>query len=267
MNSLRINLSTKLFSLCLILLCFYVSSSFARQSDETKRGIEFYNQGNDKEAIELLKAATKKNKQDIEAWHYLGLAFERSGKIKDAGKAYETASKEGIGMFISTYVEEGKSETRKSLLPQFKIALESINRHLSKQESFSDEKLKELNLIKETLEEYINFVEVGLTQSLGMIFSSKDLQAKARIIKNLPPKTDSMDEAFELKLIRVMAILGADGKVHFVVPLKKMSSDLTLDIIRTAKEIQFTPAIKDGKPTHQWINFEYNFGVQTRINP
>lgn len=63
----------------------------AETSETTARGLKLYEQGNDKEAIETLRAAVKQQKNDAVAWYYLGAASHRGGKIKDAHKAFEKA--------------------------------------------------------------------------------------------------------------------------------------------------------------------------------
>ena len=48
-------------------------------SAESSRGVGLYEQGNDKAAIKSLISVTKKNKQDVKSWYYLGLAQKRFG--------------------------------------------------------------------------------------------------------------------------------------------------------------------------------------------
>lgn len=60
-------------------------------SAETARGIELYRQGNMRAAIEALRAVTRRNRNDADAWHYLGRAFSREDRIRDARRAFEQA--------------------------------------------------------------------------------------------------------------------------------------------------------------------------------
>lgn len=57
----------------------------------TAHGIELYRRGDNEAALKSLREATKKEKSDPEAWHYLGLAQTKKGKFKDARKAFERA--------------------------------------------------------------------------------------------------------------------------------------------------------------------------------
>src|SRR5690348_15837303 len=63
------------------------------QSEERERGIQLYKQSDAVSAIAALRTATKRNKDDISAWYYLGLSFEKTGKRDDARKAHEKAAK------------------------------------------------------------------------------------------------------------------------------------------------------------------------------
>lgn len=60
-------------------------------SAEVIRGIELYRQGNMRAAIEALRAATRSNRNDADAWHYLGLALNRQSETRDARRAFQQA--------------------------------------------------------------------------------------------------------------------------------------------------------------------------------
>ncbi len=60
---------------------------------ERAHGIQLYNENRNKEAIQELRAAVKKDKDDGDAWYYLGLALVRMDDMKGARKAFESAVK------------------------------------------------------------------------------------------------------------------------------------------------------------------------------
>jgi len=62
-------------------------------TEDRDRGIQLYKQGDTKSAIRALGLAVKKNKEDADAWYYLGLAFTRDNQIGKARKAFETTTK------------------------------------------------------------------------------------------------------------------------------------------------------------------------------
>lgn len=79
----------------ILISCFFAlivgspSSMFAQQppqTNEKERGIELYHKGDFNEAVKALQEAVKKQKNDPDAWHYLGLSLRDAGKLKDARK-------------------------------------------------------------------------------------------------------------------------------------------------------------------------------------
>lgn len=64
--------------------------SAVKTSDDAARGFESYKRGDFDAATKALRAATKKDKTDADAWYYLGLALIKQNKTKDARKAFET---------------------------------------------------------------------------------------------------------------------------------------------------------------------------------
>ncbi|HUE80828.1 MAG TPA: TonB family protein [Pyrinomonadaceae bacterium] len=84
--------------LILVVCCLFQAPRALGQSpparyEERERGIELYRQNQIDQAIDWLKRATKKNKADIEAWYFLGLAFVQKGNLKEATKSFETSLK------------------------------------------------------------------------------------------------------------------------------------------------------------------------------
>ena len=58
---------------------------------EREKGIEFYEGGDYKAAIESLEKAVKTDKNDGEAWHFLGMAYGRNRESNKASVAFEKA--------------------------------------------------------------------------------------------------------------------------------------------------------------------------------
>lgn len=67
-----------------ILVLFLYISAYAQA--ERDKGIEFYRQGNYREAIGSLKKATKNSPFDTQGWTYLGLSYLKNEDIKNAIK-------------------------------------------------------------------------------------------------------------------------------------------------------------------------------------
>jgi TonB family protein len=61
--------------------------------------------------------------------------------------------------------------------------------------------------------------------------------------------------------IRLRAVLGADGKVRHIVPIKRLSDGLTEKAVEAARLIKFKPATMDGHPVSQYVVLEYTFNI------
>ena len=61
-------------------------------TDDHYRGIQLYKDGNIKRAIDVLSSVVKRDKSDVDAWYYFGLALTRDNQISKARKAFETAT-------------------------------------------------------------------------------------------------------------------------------------------------------------------------------
>lgn len=61
--------------------------------DPLAQGLQLYREGKVKEAVGVLKSATKRQKANPDAWHYLGLAQFKIGDVKSATKSFQQAIK------------------------------------------------------------------------------------------------------------------------------------------------------------------------------
>ena len=83
--------SSNKFILLTIFTLLFVSAVFAQT--ERDKGIELYKQGENSEAIKVLKKASKEKetKNDAEVWNILGLAYIKDNEIKEARKSFDKA--------------------------------------------------------------------------------------------------------------------------------------------------------------------------------
>ncbi|PYS93042.1 MAG: hypothetical protein DMF64_06460 [Acidobacteria bacterium] len=63
------------------------------QADDKTRGIELYQHGDYEGAVRVLQVVVKQQKNDADAWYYLGLTYNRKNDVKQARKAFEHALK------------------------------------------------------------------------------------------------------------------------------------------------------------------------------
>lgn len=80
----------KVFGKIILLMAFAVSAVFAQQS-ELDQGIALYNQGDAAGAVKILRTFTKNHAEEARGWYYLGLAYLKQEKKKDATDALEKA--------------------------------------------------------------------------------------------------------------------------------------------------------------------------------
>jgi TonB family protein len=62
-------------------------------------------------------------------------------------------------------------------------------------------------------------------------------------------------------VVRLRAVLGADGRVRNILVIKRLPDGLTEMAIAAAQKIKFTPATINGQPVSQFVVLEYNFNV------
>jgi Flp pilus assembly protein TadD len=66
-----------------------VKAQQSTASEERENGIKLYKQGEIKAAINVLSLAVKNDKEDGEAWYYLGLSHVRQDDLKSARNSFD----------------------------------------------------------------------------------------------------------------------------------------------------------------------------------
>ena len=232
-------------------------------SPDRDRGIQLYNQGDALGAIAALRAATKRNKNDISAWHYLGLAFEKTRKKNDARKAHEKAAKLGDDLLASRLEGTGGgNEIGQSLLPirsKLVEAAESADRYLALSGKLSKAKAEEWSIRAESLRGYADIID---SDGSVRVYSGKEVSTKARILSKPEPRyTEEARKNQITGTIMLRAIFAANGRVVGIRALSHLPDGLTESAFRAARGIKFIPATKDGHPVSMWMVLEYNFNL------
>lgn len=62
--------------------------------------------------------------------------------------------------------------------------------------------------------------------------------------------------------VKLAVEFGADGKIKFIFPFKKLGYGLTENAILAAGKIKFEPEIKNGNPVNSIAIIEYSFAFQ-----
>ncbi|HEX7956607.1 MAG TPA: energy transducer TonB, partial [Pyrinomonadaceae bacterium] len=94
------------------------------------------------------------------------------------------------------------------------------------------------------------------------VFRQAEVTTRAVITyKPEPAFTEEARQRGVTGRVRLRAVLGADGRVHNVVAIKRLPAGLTEKCVEVARKIRFTPAMRDGVPVSQYVVLEYNFNI------
>jgi tetratricopeptide (TPR) repeat protein len=243
-------------------------TTFARASQSSSRqsqsGIALYEKGDFLQAVKVLKDALKKDKNNVVLLHYLALAYEGAGKMGDARRAHEKAAKAGE-LLLTVQMSKGREANYLELLgkisPELRSASSSAIRYLQLSPGISQSKHSDAGDRAELLS-YVEKLSRGDTGGLGEIISTKEATTKVRILSK--PEALYTEVAREHQItgtVILRAILGQDGKVYVVIPIKLLPDGLTERAVSAARRITFQPATKDGHPVSVMIQLEYNFSL------
>ena len=242
--------------MALLLLAAVLSDRVSAQqpatSEESQRGIQLYKQGDAQGASEALRATVKRYKNDISAWHYLGLALRDLGKRDDARKAHERAAKLAEDLVSSSL--DGLINPPQALLL---AGAESADQYLALTVKPSRKKIEEWRDRSEFLRTFATE-----TSSIAPVYSGKEVTTKARVLsKPEPTYTDEARAHLVTGTVILRAVFAADGRVRAIGVMSGLPDGLTRSAVLSARRIKFIPATKDGKPVSMWMELQYNFNL------
>ncbi|HZB46950.1 MAG TPA: energy transducer TonB [Pyrinomonadaceae bacterium] len=94
------------------------------------------------------------------------------------------------------------------------------------------------------------------------VFTTLEVTRRAVITaKPDPGFTEEARKNGVMGVVRLRAVLSANGAVTRVSVINSLPDGLTERAIQAAQRIKFHPAQKDGIPVSQWITLEYNFNI------
>jgi TonB family protein len=100
------------------------------------------------------------------------------------------------------------------------------------------------------------------------VFGASEVDKKARLIES--PAASYPDTALKAKAkgeVRLRLVLAGDGTVKYIFPMKRLKHGLTEAAIEAAKQITFTPAMRQGKPVSQFFTLSYEFKIGKGLPP
>ena len=229
-------------------------------------GIKLYEQGNDGEAIETLRRALKQRKNNVFAWHYLGLSLARQAKPNDARNAHENAARLGE-ILLDRLIVSGSYQDFVDTLGRYKPVLsqaaESAEKYLALSSKPSKSKVEEWSDRKELLRDYAQLSGAeGNQNPASRVFKTSEVTTKARIL--VRPEPQYTEEARQNKVTGTVVLRGIfafDGRIRALRVVSGLPNGLTSMAVRAARKIRFVPAMIDNKPVSQYIQIEYNFNL------
>jgi len=230
--------------------------------DQTAQGITLYQQGKNEEAIKILKDAAKRY-NNLHAWHYLGLALEKSGKTKDARKAHEKAAKLGSKLIDaqlnSVWSFQDTAKAFAVIRTELAEASLSAQKYIDFNPKLSPSKREDWSRRADELQGFAEWG--GMDSSILRVFKPSEVDTKARVISKPDPSYTEEARSREISGVVILkALFLSSGRV-IAYPVKTLPAGLTEQALRAARQIKFIPAVKDGKPVTMAAQLEYTFTI------
>jgi len=219
-------------------------------STDRERALQLCEQSNFDSAVEGLREAVRKNENDAEAWHCLGLAALARNNKGEARKDFKTAVKAELESFgrlrvanpAQTPVDHSEN------IGRFETAVLSAEKYIEITPNASADERNEM----EELRWYRDLYK-GLHPEEGIV-SSRDVTTRIRVLSKPPPDFRGTRFAGTAAL---RGVFSADGTVKHILVIRKVDPDFDRACIAAAKRVEFTPAIKDGRPVSIILELEY----------
>ncbi len=217
---------------------------------ERERALQLCAQSNFDAAFDSLQEAVRKNENDAEAWHCLGLAWLAKNKKSEARKAFRSSVIGELRTFGQLRVVNPQDTPvdRPQNAGRFETAVKSAEKYIELTSNASSDERDEL----ETLRWYRDFYK-GLAPG-EEIAPRKEITTRIRIISKPPPDFRGVRSAGTANL---RAVFSADGTVKHILVTRKLDPEFDHACILAARRVEFTPAMKDGKPVSMILELEY----------
>jgi TonB family protein len=94
------------------------------------------------------------------------------------------------------------------------------------------------------------------------VFTGREVTTKARVLaKPEPQYTESARKYAVQGTVALRCVFSSSGEVKNLTVKNRLPHGLTERALSAAREIKFTPAMKDGHPVSMYIQLEYNFNL------
>lgn len=183
--------------------------------------------------------------------------------LQSAGPAEPTralgtpSSPDGVGPGDPALLEEEARRRRRAAAMRYKEAADSLEKFLQLAPAFRAIWGEQL----ESLRVYARYAEEP--DHARTIYSTGDASLRKAVItrKPEPAFTEQARKNGVSGLVRLRAVLDADGKVKHILVLRGLPEGLSEMAVRAARRIEFLPAVREGRPVAQYVTLEYNFNI------
>ena len=235
-------------------------------SDDVARGKKLLEEGDAEGAARVLREVADRDREDDLARHFLGLALARLGKKDEALKAFEGAMELRSRAFNFEFMQQRQADAEWSpgdssrLRARFAAKAGAL---LETVEAYVALDPEDVELWREWLSALRLYAQLAADPRFeARPFRLSELMTKAQIIRKPEPTyTERARRGRISGVVRLRALLGADGTVKGVSIIKGLGGGLSEKAEEAARRIRFTPATLDGRPVSQFVTLEYNFRV------
>lgn len=241
----------------ILAIVFLSSISLFAQSDLDK-GKASFNEGNYEEAIELLKGDI----QNPSSLHYLGLSYEKLGKLQMALLKYKDSVLQCEKLVLKLVQEKNEFGTYgqriKHLMDSYGDNFRDAEKSLAKYKQMRSRKK-----LEKKLRNSLPLIRIFPEIAEGLKDTSKPKSVSPITILSKPRATYTI-LARQNKFsgsIQVRVAFLKNGKIGFAIPINKLPYGLTEAVIDAVKKIKFKPAKRNGKPTTVIKRIQYSYTV------
>ena len=97
---------------------------------------------------------------------------------------------------------------------------------------------------------------------VGEILPPRDVEQRARLLSKPEPQyTEEARRNSITGTVMLRVVFSSSGRVEQIRALQTLPFGLTEKAIAAARQIQFVPAMKGGRPVSVWMQLEYNFNL------
>lgn len=222
-------------------------------------------------AQEEINKAINLNPQNFAAYYIRGTVFLHQRKFQDAladtdktitinpnySLAYALKSDVLIGQFGNRVAGGSTAKSEAEFLKQSVEALENCLKNCQ-----NDSNRKILQEKLETVRVFYDYFSRETTDTISQTLTVDPNTTPLKILSK--PRASYTDKARQAGIsgtITLAVLFAADGRISQIIVLEGLGYGLDKEAVEAARQIKFTPLIKDGKPVSVVKQVQYSFTI------